>query len=94
MPIAVSVIKHQAPNGALRPRPFVGGEGQLHGVPKHRAPKGALRPVELLLLVDCGRVRKHRAPQGALRRLHQVLILVKVEMSDNIEYHQISHAIL
>ena len=93
MPLA-GVRKHRAPKGALRLTVVRNLEVPVQRVRKHRAPKGALRPVELLLLVDCGRVRKHRAPKGALRRLHQVLILVKVEMSDNIEHHQISHAIL
>ena len=62
-----TVIKHRAPNGALRL--FEGYTvGGLTDVIKHRAPNGALRlehmgiPMRLLVWVI-----KHRAPNGALR---------------------------
>ena len=66
------VIKHRAPNGALRPLIQLSRLARLNvAVIKHRAPNGALRRVEGG--EPWGDLRehviKHRAPNGALRQL-------------------------
>ena len=70
-PARCAVIKHRAPNGALRR--FDEGLHVLDGgveVIKHRAPNGALRPPRARSRnrTSYRSVIKHRAPNGALRQ--------------------------
>ena len=68
-PARCAVIKHRAPNGALRLCSASSDDKILLVVIKHRAPNGALRRFdEGLHVLDGGvEVIKHRAPNGALR---------------------------
>ena len=72
IPVASLVIKHRAPNGALRLHWFIGSQHLFHDVIKHRAPNGALRRADLGILPPAftERVMKHRATGGALRPDH------------------------
>ena len=79
LPIAVSVIKHRAPNRALRP--LVNDNlvnSQVKCVIKHQAPNGALRQLifRIVRIVSCCQVIKHRVPNGALRPPRAELFLV------------------
>ena len=64
------VIKHRAPNGALKRCCSRSGSGNRRPrVIKHRAPNGALKPLTRRSEGYAVTVIKHRAPNGALKPL-------------------------
>ena len=79
------VIKHRAPNGALRLHEGLHRRREVAAAIKHQAPNGALRLVGHDGESDRAHVIKHRAPNGALRPVGRELL------DDRIVAHVIKH---